>query len=114
MDGNQRRVSTQGWMNITRHETVLQMLSRRSQRFHQRTKENIGTGDNNYIWAVDETGTTETSAFTCEKDIIQREISEIRNITIPDEVLQVHGYAPPKKVDGTVRLIYENVNGFNN
>jgi hypothetical protein len=29
-------------------------------------------------------------------------------------MLQVHGYAPPKKAEGTVRLIYENVNGFCN
>lgn len=50
----------------------------------------------------------------CDKETEQQEIQEIRNITVPDEVLHVHGYAPPKKADGTVRLIYENVNGFQN
>ena len=38
----------------------------------------------------------------------------MNNITLPEEILQVHGYTPPKKVDGTVRLIYENVNGLQN
>ena len=38
----------------------------------------------------------------------------MNNITLPEEILQVHGYAPPKKADGTVCLIYENVNGFKN
>ncbi len=33
---------------------------------------------------------------------------------MPEEVLQIHGYAPPKKSEGTVRLVYKNVDGFNN
>ncbi len=44
----------------------------------------------------------------------QQEISELNSIQVPKEVLQVHGYTPPKKAAGTVRLIYENVNGFCN
>ncbi len=39
---------------------------------------------------------------------------ETFNIPVPDEVLQVHGYAPPTKSEGTVHLIYENVNGISN
>ncbi len=35
-------------------------------------------------------------------------------IEVPKEVLQVHGHTPPTKAEGTVRLIYENVNGFSN
>ena len=63
-----------------------------------------------------ETGTVETLALICENDIEQQEISEIRNIAIPSEVLEVHGYAPSTKAKakGTVRLIYKNVNGFQN
>ncbi len=33
---------------------------------------------------------------------------------MPEDLLQVHGYAPPKKSKGTVRLVYKNVNGFDN
>ncbi len=29
-------------------------------------------------------------------------------------MLQVHGYAPPTKAEGTVRLIYENMNEISN
>jgi len=50
----------------------------------------------------------------CESEIEQLEISEVNSIVIPEEVLQVHGYAPPKKAEGTVQRIYENVNGFIN
>jgi hypothetical protein len=49
-----------------------------------------------------------------EKDAEYLEISEVKKITVPEEVLQVHGFAPPRKAEGTVRLIYENVNGFSN
>jgi exonuclease III len=40
-------------------------------------------------------------------------MKESNGITVPEEVLQVHGFAPPKKAEGTVRLIYANVNGIN-
>ena len=63
---------------------------------------------------MDETGTVATAGLNCENEAEQQEISKIRNIPVPDEVLQVHGYAPPKKAEGTVRLIYKNVNGFQN
>jgi hypothetical protein len=36
------------------------------------------------------------------------------NIKVPEEVLQVHGHASPKKVEGTIRLIYENINSLCN
>ena len=101
-------------MNITRHETVLQVLTKWSQqRFHQRLNV-VGPEDPLHAWAVDETGTVETSAILSEQETEQQEISEINNITLPEEILQVHGYAPPKKAEGTVCLIYENVNGFQN
>ncbi len=101
-------------MNITRHETVLQVLTKRSQRFHRRLNV-VGPEDPLHAWAVDETGTMEeTSAILSEQETEQQEISEINNITLPEEILQVHGYAPPKKAEGTVCLLYENVNGFQN
>ncbi len=36
------------------------------------------------------------------------------NIEVPEEVFQVHGHAPPKKAEGTIRLIYQNINGLCN
>jgi hypothetical protein len=36
------------------------------------------------------------------------------NIEVPEEVLQVHGHAPPKKAEGSIRLIYENIIGLCN
>ena len=58
----------------------------------------------------------DTSGLTCDgkNNAEQQEIRETLNIPVPDEVLQVHGYAPPTKVKETVCLIYENVNRINN
>jgi hypothetical protein len=36
------------------------------------------------------------------------------NIKVPEEVLQVHSNASPKKAEGTIRLIYENINSLCN
>ncbi len=94
-------------MNITRHETVLQVLTQRSQRFHRRRNNVTEPNDPTHAWAVDETGTVATAGLNCENEAEQQEISEIRNIPVPDEVLQVHGYAPPKKAEGTVRQVSE-------
>ena len=94
-------------MNITRHETVLQVLTQRSQRFHHRRNNVTEPNDPTHAWAVDETGTVATAGLNCENEAEQQEISEIRNIPVPDEVLQVHGYAPPKKAEGTVRRVSE-------
>jgi hypothetical protein len=60
-------------------------------------------------------GMLDTSGFgSCnENDSIEKN-RELNTIIIPDNVLQVHGYAPPKKAEGMVRLVYENVNGLNN
>jgi hypothetical protein len=44
----------------------------------------------------------------------QQEKEEVINTKVPEEVLQVHSHAPPKKVEGTIRLIYENINGLCN
>jgi hypothetical protein len=48
-----------------------------------------------------------------ENDILQQEISKLNAIPLLKEVLQIHGFAPPKKAKGNVRLIYENVNRLN-
>jgi hypothetical protein len=102
-------------MNGTRHETILQVLTQRAQRFCSR-RGGPGNKGLSYVWEVDETGTLDMSGLCglSEKNAEDLKISEVNKITIPEEVLQVHGFAQPKKAEGTVRLIYENFNGFSN
>ncbi len=114
VDGKRTKVKTQGRMNITQHSLVLQVLTKRAQRFHQ--KKSVGLKESHHSWALDNTGTLDTSQLmSChDSNIEQQEIRDLNNIELPEEVLQVHGFVPPKKTEGTVHLIYENVNGFNN
>ncbi len=44
---------------------------------------------------------------------MQQEISKLNAIPVLEEVLQIHGFAPPKKAERNVCLIYENVNRLN-
>ncbi len=44
---------------------------------------------------------------------MQHEISKLNAIPVLEEVLQIHSFAPPKKAEGNVCLIYENINGLN-
>ncbi len=99
-------------MNITQHSTVLQALTHHAQRFHRRL--NVMPEDPQHSWTLNETGTLETLRLllSSEIEIEQQEISELNRIQVSEEILHVHGYAPPKKAEGTIRLIYENVNGF--
>ncbi len=102
-------------MNITNRRAVLQALSLCSRQCSTATTSDEHDGSW-YSWPLDETGTINTSGLTfySEKDAEQQEIRETLNIPVPDDVLQVHGYAPPTKSERTVRLIYENVNGISN
>jgi hypothetical protein len=73
--------------------------------------------DNQHSWSVDNTGTLDKSnLFTSssEFEMIQQDISQLYATTVPEEVLQVHGFAPPTKAEGSVCLTYENVNGYCN
>jgi hypothetical protein len=116
VDGNLSQVKARGQMNITNHRAVLQALLLHSRRFSTATTSDEHDHGSRYSWPLDETGTIDTSGLTyySENDAEQQEIRETLNIPVPDEVLQVHGYAPPTKLEGTVRLIYENVNGISN
>jgi hypothetical protein len=114
VDGNCRRVTSRGRMNGKRHGTLLQVLTQHAQQFHARLS---GPGHENldHTWAIDKTGTLETSGLgMCECEIEQVESREVSKLTVPEEVLQVHGFAPPRKAEGIVWLIYKNVNGFLN
>jgi hypothetical protein len=114
VEGNITKVRSRRQFNITGHDTILQILINQAQKYHQvdvnRSK------DPGHSWSLDETGTLETLRLhmSSEYKIQQQEISEINMVKVPKEVLKVHGHAPPTKADGTVRLIYKNVNGFCN
>jgi hypothetical protein len=99
----------------TRHETVFQVLPNRLQQFGRKLNV-LGSEVSLHAWTVDETGTIDTYVIISERETEQNEISEMNNTTIPEEILHLHGYAPPnpKKADGTDCLICENVNGFQN
>ncbi len=63
-----------------------------------------------HAWSNDETGTLETLGLvTCKEiDVLDQEIRKLSAITTLEEVLQVHGFAPPKKAESTVCLVHEN------
>ena len=115
VDVNVTKVRSRGQFNITGHNTVLQVLTNRAQKYHQRVHV-TGPEDPRHSWSLGETGMLETLRLHMysEYEVQQQEISEINMIEVPEEVLQVHRHASPTKAEGMVRLIYENVNGFSN
>ncbi len=114
MDDNITKVRSRGQFNITGHDTVLQILTNRAKKYHQVDVNR--SEDPGHSWSLDKTGTLKISRLhmSSEYEIKQQEISEINMVEVPEEVLKVHGHAPPTKADGTVRLIYKNVSGFCN
>ncbi len=109
VNGNQCTVRRKGQMQTTSHMIVLKVL------LHH---EIFGNGKDiqapTHAWSIDDTGMLDTNVLASSSDInvLEQEIWECNSITIPEEVLQVHGYAPPKNAEGTVPLVYENVNGL--
>jgi hypothetical protein len=85
-------------MNKTNHRAVLHALLLCSRRFSTATISDNQDGTQ-HSWPLDETGTINTSGLTfySENDAEQQEIREALNIPVPDEVLQVHGYAHQQK-----------------
>ena len=107
-------IRRQGRMNVTSHSSVLEALSARASRFGGPNRG--GLGNARPVSAVDETGTLDVTLLdgvdNNETETLQQEIRELNSILVPDEVLQIHGFAPARKADGTIRLIYENINGL--
>jgi hypothetical protein len=99
-------------MARTRHEAVINALSHRAGNLYVNALAVLGQ----HAWAIDETGMLETTRLDIcnESGIVDQEIKEINAIVVPEDLLQIHGYAPPKKSKGAVRLVYKNVNGLDN
>jgi hypothetical protein len=99
-------------MQTTSHSAVLQALSLRATYVNGKKNTNAPL----HAWTIDESGTLDTLVLdtSIESEIVEKEIWELSSIAIPEEALRIHGFAPPKKAEGIVRLIYENVNGIKN
>ncbi len=112
---NVRTVRQKGQMNntSTSHKKVLDAFTHRAVDLCGKTR--TVDDDVRRLSTIDETGTLDLSGLNIynENDALQQEMKEMNDIPVPEEVLQIHGFAPPKKADGTVRLIYENVDGIN-
>jgi hypothetical protein len=109
-----------GWMEITSHESILAALENHANRFTRRGKLR-GVDDNLVTWALDKTGTIDTSLFCKNHEnnkwlalVEQQEGNRVMGLGVPEEVLQIHGVAPASKPEGVIRLIYENTNGISN
>ncbi len=108
-DGRKFCTEQTGHLNITRHDTILQLLERRAERLRNGNKDELTNERHN--WLVDETGTIDTSSI----DLREAEQQEKLDMTgVLDEILRVHGVMPGRKPDGVIRLMYENVNSLPN
>ncbi len=107
-------------MEITSHESTLAALENRANRFSCRGKLR-GVDDNLVTWALDETGTIDSSLLCNNYEnkeqlalTEQQEGNRVMGLGVPEEVLLIHGAAPATKPKGVIRLIYENANGISN
>ena len=109
VNGEVHTVRRKGRMNNTRQSSVLDALSQRVANIcgNYRALDD----DVRRIYTIDKTGTLDLSGLNLynENDTLQQEMKEMNDILVPEEVLQVHGLVPPKKAEGTVHIIYENV-----
>ena len=105
-------------MAITGHESVLAALKNHAICYS--CPGNLRGVDDSFVtWALDKTGTVDTSLFcnnyeNNEQLVLAEQQEEIRvtRLGVSEEVLQIHRIAPVTKPDGVIWLIYENVNGI--
>jgi hypothetical protein len=107
-------------MNTTSHESILSALANRASRYTTRGSI-CGVKDNLVSWALDETGTVDTSLLCNSNENTkqialakQQERNRVMELGVPEEVLRIHGVAPASKPEGVTQLIYENANGISN
>ena len=118
--GNKTRKELHGNMEVIRHESILEALSNRANRFRNLGK--MTSVDNNHAsFALDETGTINTMSLQNFREneefrthTEQTERIRVSEAAVSDEVLKVPGIAPMSKGEGVTRLIYENANGICN
>ena len=115
-------------MGRTKHASILAALEMRAMQYQHKGHAKADQDKILYDEAVDETGTIDTAELSDSNadsytDSLgeQYQINltaatlEMEEITgVSDEILEVHGIAPGRKVEGVSRLIYENIDGLNN
>ena len=111
-------------MNRTKHWAVLSVLERRALQYRKGNNKLNKTSIYTTISenTIDETGTVDVDALLTDgsesveersaREILQEEIEAVASVN--EEILEVHGRVPVEKREGTVRLLYENMNGINN
>jgi hypothetical protein len=112
-----------GKQNRTKHSKVLSILEKRALRYRDTGKYSVNDGRKERRFdGIDKTGTVETAGLTdsdSEEEVESEEgftvkVKEFLEASgVRDELLQVHGVAPGTKLEGVIRLIYENLNGLN-
>jgi hypothetical protein len=116
-NGQFSKVITRGRLNTTSHQLVLNSLSHCGLALSSCSTVNL---DRYHGWPLEETGTIPTDKILCVgndlcyNEVERNEVTEINKLDVPEEILTLHGSAPPKKSDGIVRLTYKNVNGLEN
>jgi hypothetical protein len=107
-------------MGITSHESTLAALENRANCFTHRGKLR-GVDDNLVTWALDKACTIDSSLLCNNYEnkeqlalAEQQEGNRVTGLGVPEEVLLIHGAAPATKLEGVIRLIYENANGISN
>ena len=129
MYGNRRYVKQRGKLDVTTHKTILNALDKRARRYkNSEAAYDEQLDDILFNAAIDETRTVSTASESLSDgggDSLGGDLSPPLSVTlitetekeairgVNDEVLEVHGVAPGSKTDGTVRLLYENLNGIN-
>jgi hypothetical protein len=121
--GNRQTLERMGKQNRTKHSKVLSILEKRALRYRDTGKYSVNDGRKERRFdGIDKTGTVETAGLTdsdSEEEVESEEgftvkVKEFLEASgVRDELLQVHGVAPGTKLEGVIRLIYENLNGLN-
>jgi hypothetical protein len=122
--GNKRVIRQQGKLGPAKHVNILSALERRALWFSNREQPREAHDEVLYREVLDETGTVETTDLSdSDANSLEEEYEKQFTITttkqeemrgIEDEVMEVHGWAPGRKAEGTTRFIYENCDGLSN
>jgi hypothetical protein len=115
--GNKKHIIRRGKMATSNLDTIMTAIDKRAQRFVDTARLEELRMEELISEAIDETGTIGAIPSAMEERLLQatftrQELEEVRGVD--EYLLKVHGRAPGPKKEGTVRLIYENINGLAN
>ena len=100
-------------MSSTKHSRVLSALEHRALRYRNKGQHKVDNDQVLYENALDVSTANFTDSNDASIDTRTTEQQETEESWgVKDELLQVHGMAPGKKLEGVTRLVFENPNGF--